>query len=143
MDIFEAYEMSHDALREGVWAELVLKGERIGAIRVKPSDAELNPEYRKALASVATAVIAIKKEKGIEAVANETDALMIATAANTILTDWELYETKDGKEMPIKFSPKKAIELMTKLPKLFKAVDQAAKQWTKFRQKEADEAVKT
>ena len=142
MDIFEAYEMEDDAVTQGVWAELVLMGERIGSIRVRPSDADLNLDYRRALAKAGESLLKLKKANGELTDKDNTEATA-AVYAETVLTDWELFETKDGKEVPIKFSQKKAIELLIKLPKLLKATQDAARQWTKFRKASLEEAAKS
>jgi len=142
MDIFAAYEMDNDAVNKGIWADIELLGKKIGAIRVRPSDPDLNPEYRKALSDMATLVM-VRQKAGGEVSATELHEIIIETAASCILTDFELYQLdKDGKEVKIKYSKKKAVELMTKLPKLLKAVEQAAKGWTNFRKAAASEAVK-
>ena len=140
MDIFEAYEMSSDAVDKGIWAELIVDGQMIGRIRVKSSDPDINPEYRNALSVAALAAVSAKPDQ-LEKIKGDT---ALAVIAETILTDWELYKTdKNGKDKPIPFSQKKAVELMAKLPKLRASVERAAQNWTKFRRHNIEEAVKT
>lgn len=146
MDIFEAYEMSEPAVRDGVWAELSLFGETIGRIRVRPNDPDLNSEYRAGLAAMGEGIRAIKVEHG-ELTEERAIRLTAGLYADTIVTDFELYTAgigaNKGKEVRIKYSVKKTIELLCKLPKLMTATTQAARQWTKFRKVIEDDAVKS
>jgi len=141
MDIFSAYEMDGNAVNKGIWADLMLMGNKIGAVRVRPSDPDLNVEYRKALADTGVLFSKLRADKGEVSDDDQTDR-MIDVMVETILTDWELFEEKDGKDVPIKFTKKKAAELLRKLPKLRKAVEQAARGWTNYRKSAAKEAVK-
>jgi hypothetical protein len=132
--------MSAEAVDKGIWAELIVDGKEIGRIRVRSSDPDINPEYRNALSVAAIAAISATGDQ-LDKI-KETTAL--AVIAETILTDWELYKAdKNGVDKPIKFSPKKAVELMEKLPKLRAAIERAAMNWTRFRRHNIDEAVKT
>ena len=140
MDIFDAYEMSAEATDKGIWAELIVDGQVIGRIRVRSSDPDINPEYRNALSVAALAAVSATGDQ-LQKIKDDT---ALAVIAETILTDWELFKTdKNGKDISIKFSAKKAVELMRKLPKLRAAVERAAHNWTKFRRHNIEEAVKT
>lgn len=145
MDIFEAYEMSTSAVHDGVWAELVLMGKVIGRVRVRPSDPDLNDDYRKGLTAMGLAIRAIKAEG--KAGEGAEIALTAALYAETIVTDFELYTAgkgaNKGKEVRIKYTVKKTEELLKKLPKLMSATITAASQWTKFRKVIEDDAVKS
>ena len=143
MDVFEAYEMSEEAVENGVWAELVVKGQQIGRVRVRSSDPDINPEYRNGLNVSALATVAIDKEANGEDTSERKDDIAIALLVDTVLTDWELYKLNgDGKEVRIKFSKTKAKQLLKKLPKLRAAVERAAANWTSYRKAAVDETVK-
>lgn len=132
--------MSSDAVDKGIWAELIVDGTEIGRVRVRSSDPDINPEYRNALSVAAMAAVTAKPDL-LKKIKDDT---ALAVIAETILTDWELYRTdKNGKDIRIKFTPKKAVELMRKLPKLRAAVERAAHNWTKFRRANIEEAVKS
>lgn len=143
MDIFEAYEMSDEAVEHGVWAELVVKGDKIGRVRVRSSDPDINPQYRSGLNVSALASIAIDKSANGEDTNAKKDDIAIALLVDTVLTDWELYKLNgDGKEVKIKFTKAKAKELLRKLPKLRTAVERASANWTSYRLQAVDETVK-
>ncbi len=143
MDIFEAYEMSEEAVQNGVWAELVVKGEQIGRVRVRSSDPDINPDYRSGLNVSALASVAIDKSANGEDTSDKKDNLAIALLVDTVLTDWELYKMNgEGKEVKIKFTKAKAKSLLKKLPKLRAAVERAAANWTSYRKSAVDETVK-
>lgn len=148
MDIFDAYEMDDEALEKGIWGDLVVGGTTIGRIRCRPNDGDLNTEYRKALATAGVAY-AVLQEKGAtdDKLAQAKEDMAVGLLVDTVLTDWELYQTvksgkSKGKEKPIPFSKKKATELLKKLPKLRAAVETLASGWTKFRKGRVDETVK-
>lgn len=143
MDIFDAYEMDDDATTKGVWADLIINGKTIGRIRCRSSDPDINREYRKGLNLAALALAAIR-EQGTEGpdLEKAQDGLTVGLLADTVLTDWELYQKRGNKEVKIKFTPKKARELLLKLPKLRAAVDACALGWTKFRKGQIDETLK-
>ena len=138
MDVFEAYAMSDEAMTKGIWARLVVGTTDIGRVRVRSIDPDINPEYRKGLLTSSMARAA-KDEHGED----DAEEIAIALLADTVVTDWELYTTKDGKEVPLKFSKSKCRELLKKLPKFRAAVERAAQNWTRFRAKEFDDAVKS
>ncbi len=146
MDIFEAYEVSTDAVKDGIWAELILMGKQIGRIRVRPSDPDLNHDYRKGLAAMGM-VLRTMKADGTDLNDSRATKLTAALFAETIVTDYELYTAGvgalKGKEVRIPYSVKKCADLLTKLPKLMSATSQAATQWTKFRRANAADAVKS
>lgn len=135
MDIFKAYEMSADAMKNGIWVTLTVGSTDIGRIRVRSIDPDINPEYRKALSVAAMA----------KATDDKVDAEKISNAilADTVLTDWELYHTVKGKEVELPFSREKAIDLLSNLPKFRAAVERAASNWTRYRAVEFSEAVKS
>ena len=135
MDIFKAYEMSADAMQNGIWVTLTVGMTDIGRIKVRSIDPDINPEYRKAL-SVAALAKASDEKVDAEKISN-------AILAETVLTDWELYHTVKGKEVKLPFSREKAIELLTNLPKFRAAVERAAANWTNYRAVEFKETVKT
>jgi hypothetical protein len=143
MDIFEAYEMSEEAVENGVWAELVVKGEQIGRVRVRSSDPDINPDYRSGLSVSALATIAMDKSANGADLSAQKDDLAIALLVDTVLTDWELYKMNgEGKEVKIKFTKGKAKQLLKKLPKLRAAVERASANWTSYRRTAVDETVK-
>jgi hypothetical protein len=143
MDIFDAYEMDDDAITNGVWGDLIVRGEKIGRIRCRSSDADINTEYRKGL-NLAGLALAAMQEKGTkgEELEKAKDELTAGLLADTILTDWELYQKRGDKEVKIKFSPQKARELILKLPKLRAAVEACASGWTRFRKGQIKETLK-
>lgn len=143
MDIFEAYEMSEEAVESGVWAELVIKGEQIGRVRVRSSDPDINPQYRNGLNVSALASIALDKNANGADLSAQKDDIAIALLVDCVLTDWELYKMNgDGKEVAIKFTKGKAKTLLKKLPKLRAAVERASANWTSYRRTAVDETVK-
>lgn len=143
MDIFEAYEMSEEAVEHGVWAELIVKGDKIGRVRVRSSDPDINPQYRSGLNVSALATIAINKNANGRDTEREKDDIAVALLVDTVLTDWELYKLNgEGKEVKIKFTKTKAKELLRKLPKLRAAVERAAANWTSYRLQAVNETVK-
>lgn len=140
MDIFDAFEMSPSAMDKGLWTDLVVNDTKIGRLRVRSSDPDINPDYRRALSVAALASLEVDADQ-VEDLKNKT---AIAIAAECLLTDWELYKAdKNGVERPIKFSAKKAVELLTKMPKLRAAVERAATGWSKFRKEAVSDAVKS
>lgn len=147
MDIFDAYEMADDAVADGIWADLVLMGDKIGRIKVRPTDPDLNADYRVGLAALGLGLRAMRKEKGGEASEKQQVALTAGLYADTIVTDFELWTiaktgNKKGQEVRIPYSAKKTKDLLIKLPKLMSAVSMAARQWTNFRKHVEDETVK-
>jgi len=139
MDVFEAYGMSDEAVEKGIWARLVVGSTDIGRVRVRSIDPDINAEYRKGLL---TGGLARAQSAAGD---NDADADQMACAllADTVVTDWELYTTnKDGKEVPLKYSRKKCVELLSTLPKFRAAVERAAQNWTRYRAKEFSETAK-
>lgn len=137
MDVFDAYGMSEEAVTQGIWAELVVGTTNIGRVRVRSIDPDINPDYRKGLLKSGIA----RAQAGAD---SDVDDLAVALLADTVVTDWELYTTdKDGKEVKLKYSRKKCAELLRTLPKFRAAVERAAQNWTNFRAKEFEAAVKT
>lgn len=143
MDIFDAYEMDDDALTHGVWADLYVGGQNIGRIKCRSSDPDVNVEYRKGL-SLAGLALAAMQEKNApkEKLDKAKDDLTCGLLADHILTDWILWKKHGDKEVKIKFTAKKARELLGKLPKLRAAVEATAQGWTKFRKGQVEETVK-
>lgn len=148
MDIFDAYEMDDEAVSKGVWGELVVRGQTIGRIRCRSSDPDINKAYRKGLNVAGIALAAMRESnKTPEEIERASDELTCGLLADTVLTDWELYETiksgkNKGKERKIPFSKERAKKLLLKLPKLRAAVEGCAAGWTKFRKGQIDETVK-
>ena len=139
MDIFDAYGMSDEAMEKGIWARLVVGATDIGRVRVRSIDPDINPDYRRGLLKSSLA-----RATADENSRDDADDVAIALIADTVVTDWELYTTdKDGKEVPLKYSKAKARELLKKLPKFRAAVERAAQNWTRYRAKEFEEAVKS
>lgn len=142
MDIFEAYEMSSDAVDNGVWAELIVGRKKIGRIRVRSMDPDINAEYRNSLNVAALAAVAMAKDGN--SVEPPDASITNAIIADTVLTDWELWTTDDdGEEVPLPYTREKAIELLETLPKFKTALQQAANNWTNYRKSEVAEAVKS
>lgn len=140
MDIFDAYQMDDSAVTDGVWAELVLLGNRVGGLKVRPSDGDLNLDYRKGLTKAAEALLKMKTKEG-EIDVDKSVEMTARLYADTIITDWELYtKGPDGEDVAIEFSKEKCVELLIKLPKLLKAAQDAAKGWTQFRRSALAEA---
>lgn len=141
MNIFDAYETDKELTDLGVWCELYAPGGgKVGRVRVRPADVDLNADYRKAL-NVISQRIATLLQDGRGDVGEQEDLQLMSEAYSiAIVTDWEI-TGRDG--APIPFTAEAARQYMLDMPKFYKAIRQAAAKWTNYRKKFEDDAVKT
>lgn len=129
-DVYELFETSEDATKNGVWCAIENGGKEVCRIRVRSADRDLNPEIRKFMAIEAADSVA--KRGNLE---NVMDMLADPDMenrlfANAIVTEWSGV-TRKGKA--IKCTPKNVEKVFTDLPLLARQVKAKAYQWANFR----------
>jgi hypothetical protein len=125
-NVYEAFETDNELAADGVWLDVYTpEGEPIAKFKCRPADGDMNPAYRAAAAAL---LERMRRDKTIDG--DGIDAT-VALYAETVIVDWEGVTNRDGKKIP--FTAKACAELMRDLPQLFKAIQQQARDWTKWR----------
>lgn len=138
----DAYEVDEDLARDGIKFQLDVAGQNAGWIKMRPADADINPEYRVAILRMGQQIAAWHKKNPGKDLADDqpADRRFLAEAyADAIVTDWEVFGP-DGNQLPCERDV--VIEELVAMPKLFSTLQRMAKQWANYRRSFEDAAVK-
>ena len=134
MRVLEAFETSPSLTEKGRECEIEFEGKVICIVSVRPADAFLNADYRKAAAELAKELKA--SVDNIEALEpGQDNEYLFRLYAQSVVTGWEWTDAADQKDPKLKFSEKNAVALFTKAPKFFESIQKVAREWAHFRAK--------
>lgn len=131
MRVYEAFETSKRLIDKGLPCEIEFGGKVIAKVWVRPADANLNPDYRRELA---TESLALQMTGGLADLDEDTDReLLFKVYAKTVITRWEFTDPADKKDPKLKFNQKNAIALFKRVPKFFEGIQRGARSWDRYR----------
>lgn len=134
MRVLEAFETSPSLTEKGRECEIEFEGKVICIVTVRPADAMLNADYRKAASDLAKELKAsFSNVEDLEP--GQDNEYLFRLYAQSVVTGWTWPDPDDAKDPKLKFSEKNAIALFTKAPKFFEAVQTVARDWAHFRAK--------
>lgn len=132
MRVLEAFETSPSLTEKGRECEIEFEGKVICVVTVRPADAMLNSEYRKAAADLAQELKAeVKDIANLEP--GQDDEYLFRLYVRSVITGWTWTDPADKKDPKLKFSEKNATALFSKAPKFFEAIQKVARTWSHFR----------
>jgi hypothetical protein len=128
----EAFETSQSLTEKGRECEIEFEGKVICVVTVRPADALLNAEYRKAAADLAQELKAeVKDISQIEP--GQDNEYLFRLYVRSVITEWTWTDPADKKDPKLKFNEKNATALFAKAPKFFEAIQKVARTWSHFR----------
>lgn len=134
MRVLEAFETSEQLAKEGRECSIEFGGKVIALVRVRPSDASLNADYRRELAEITIGAKAAEIDE-------ETDReLLWRVFARTVILGWEWMDPADKKDAKLKFNEENAIALFKRAPKFFEGIQRASRTWSNYRAAHEEEA---
>lgn len=134
MRVLEAFETSQSLIDKGRECEIEFGGKVICIVTVRPADAFLNSDYRKATTDLAAELKADAKD----AAALEPDQdneYLYRLYIRAVITSWTWTDPDDAKDPKLKLNEKNATALFAKAPKFFEAIQKVARDWGHFRSK--------
>lgn len=132
MRVLEAFETSPSLTEKGRECEIEFDGKVICIVTVRPADAMLNADYRKAAADLAQELKAeVKDLDNLEP--DQDNAYLYRLYIRSVITGWKWTDPADAKDPKLKFSEKNATALFAKAPKFFEAIQKVARTWSHFR----------
>ncbi len=134
MRVLEAFETSPQLAEKGRECEIEFEGKVICIVSVRPADAMLNSDYRKAASDLAKELKAsVQNVEDLEP--GQDNEYLFRLYAASVITGWTWIDEQDQKDPKLKFSEKNAINLFQKAPKFFEAIQTVAREWAHFRAK--------
>jgi len=130
--VLEAFETSQSLTDKGRECEIEFEGKVICLVTVRPADANLNSDYRKAAADLAKE-LKISANNADELEPGEDREYLFRLYLRAVITEWTWTDPEDAKDPKLKLSEKNGIALFTKAPKFFEAIQKVARTWTHFR----------
>jgi uncharacterized protein YecT (DUF1311 family) len=130
--VLEAFETSQSLTEKGRECEIEFEGKVICVVTVRPADAMLNSDYRKAAADLAQELKAtVKDVNNLEP--GKDNEYLFRLYVRSVITSWTWTDPADKKDPKLKFSEKNATALFAKAPKFFEAIQKVARTWSHFR----------
>jgi len=133
--VYEAFEVSDKFIQEGRECAIEFGGRVIARVWVRPSDASLNPDYRRELAEFS---VGYKRGEEID---EDTDReLLWRIYARTVVVKWDWEDPADKKDKALTFNEENAVALFRRTPKFFEGIQRAARNWAQYRAAHEEDA---
>lgn len=141
--VWDAFAIDVDAVDNGVWVEVEDDAGRVvGRVRARPADANLNPDYRRVVADVATRSRQYMAEHGVDELPDDVDVKFMAEIySRAVFTEWD-FVGRDGRPLPSDRETMVSVLSAPEMRMFFAAVRGAARKVTNFKAQEAADAVK-
>lgn len=132
MRVLEAFETSQSLTEKGRECEIEFGGKVICIVTVRPADAILNADYRKAAADLAQELKASATDIN-DLEPDQDNEILFRLYIRSVITGWKWIDPEDKKDPKLKFNEKNATALFAKAPKFFEAIQKVARTWSHFR----------
>jgi hypothetical protein len=130
--VLEAFETSQSLTEKGRECEIEFEGKVICIVTVRPADAVLNADYRKAAADLAQELKATVKDIN-DLEPGKDNEYLFRLYLRSVITGWKWIDPADRKDPKLKFGEKNGLALFAKAPKFFEAIQKVARTWGHFR----------
>jgi len=127
--VYEAFETSEKLTKEGRKCDIIFAGKTIAKVCVRPADLVLNPAFRRETERLAPE---IRKEREGDN-GNDAGVAYFKLFYRTVIVSIEWMDPADKKDPKLKFTEENMIQLFTKAPKFFSAIQTVALQWSYYK----------